>query len=1146
MSNSPYIGLIPYSDEDAPRFFGRSEERTVIAANLRASRLTLLYGASGVGKSSVLRAGVAFHLDQLSKRNVAERGSPGFIVVYFNSWRENPILPLLQRVHESVAPFLKDQAPQSPLLPANLAQALQLYSESANASLLIILDQFEEYFLYHPEGNGGGEFDEQFARAVNRPDLRTSFLISIREDALAKLDRFKGLIPNILGNYLRIDHLTPEAAREAIERPLEWYNKQPAADNGMASIEPELVKKVLEQVETGHVVLGEAGQGCILKDTDGPSENVRIETPFLQLVMTRLWEEEQRLGSRTLRAGTLKGLGGAKQIVETHLDKSMQALSPSEQETAANIFNFLVTPSGAKIAQTLRDLQDYANVPAASLADLLEKLCDARILRPVESPADRPDDPRYQIFHDVLALAILDWRARFVRRRQFTEAKKRTEEESRRAEEARTAKRMRWGIAALVVALLLALGATVEALTERSRIGKLEISTSLSAAAINNLQQDPELSVLLAMYAVDAAPVQRAMDALYRSLHALRQELTLTGHSDRVIDVSFSPDGRLIASGSFDHTARIWDASTGQLLHKLELANLRVLSACFSYDGTRLATAAYSDSDGGLTLHVWDVATGVKLGEVSTQGGLVAAVCHPAEHVVATAEFDDSLTASTIRIWDTQDAHAKPKDKRHWSVPGQIKGLAFSKRGDLLVTCGADHIVRVWQVETGRQTLELKGHTDQVMGADFSPDNQFLASTGMDRTIRIWNLKGENLRTVPTGHTNTVFKVKYDQAGRLVSASADARVKVWDPLTEHELLNFAGHTGPVEGVSFSPDGRRVASASWDGTIRVWNAESHKDALTGVSFSPSEGLLATGSRDSTVKLWDTTTGRELLTLPPFDGEVNDEEFSRSGRLMAATSNDGNLRIWDVAAKSMLSKRQVGSEVNGVSFSPDDSQVVTGDQAGRVMVWGLKANALPRTLDRHDDSVGPVAYSPDGTLIASVSASADGTARLWNADSGAIVHQLEGHKQNVFGLAFSLDGKLLATSGLDTTVKLWNVASGVELRTIVGHTNAVSGVAFSPDGKSLATASWDRTARIWDVATGNEKQRFTFSTSVNGIEFSSDGKLLAVATDETTPSLYVLDKDMLMRQARDRIGRLGRVLQPKECRGYLHDDKCPPLP
>lgn len=1145
MPDTPYKGLMPYSDEDAPKFFGRGQERTIISANLRASRLTLLYGASGVGKSSVLRAGVAFNMRQVSERNLAERGTPGFIVIYFANWRENPVVRLLSRVQESVAPFLKGQTPQSVSSADSLVQALQLYSERTNASLLIILDQFEEYFLYHPEAGSDGTFDEQFARAVNRPDLRANFLISIREDALAKLDRFKGRIPDILGNYLRIDHLSLEAAREAIEKPLKWYNEQLGPDGGTVSIEPELVEAVLEQVKTGKVVLGEGGEGALRQDGQPASQDVRIETPYLQLVMTRLWEEEQR--SRTLRLETLKRLGEAKQIVKTHLDKSMSALSADEQKAAASIFNYLVTPSGTKIAQTLRDLASYANLPEAQLADLLEKLSskESRILRPVESPTDRPDDPRYQIFHDVLSPAIVDWRARYVKaaetqgqRLQLERAQAEAAQQKQHAEQqAEVARRMRRRAVALGLLAALAFAAFLYGLWQRS----LRTSHQLAAVAVNQLDTAPDLGVLLAMYAVDAAPVPEAIEALNRAEHALREELILAGHSDAVTTVAFSPNGKLIASGSQDHTARIWDASTGQLLRTLSADSLAVSSVSFSYDGTRLATAATSDS--GHMLQVWNVATGEKLSEVSTPGWLVAAVCHPKELVIATAEVTIDRQ-SVISIWDAHDAHAKPTEKHHWSVPDQVNGLAFSKEGGALATAGEDRIIRVWQVNTSKESLTLKGHTGRVMGVAFSPDGHYLASAGMDRRVRIWNAKGENLRTVLTGHTNTVFAVTYDQTGRLVSASADARVKVWDPLTGRELQNFAGHTGPVEGVAFSPDGKRVASASWDKTIRVWNAESHRDGIVEVVFSPSGGQLATGSRDKTVKLWDTTTGRELLTLPPFDDEVSDVKFSRDGRFLAVASKGKNVGIWDVAAKSPLLNLAVGSEVNGVFFSPDGSQVVTGDEEGRVMVWELKPGVLPRTVGLHDKEVGGVAYSPDGTVVAS--ASADGTARLWNTASGAVVHQLEGHKQLVNGVAFSPNGKMLATSSIDTTVKLWGVASGVELRTLTGHTNMVSDVAFSPNGKSLATASWDRTARIWDVVTGQEKQKFTFSSSLLGIAFSSDGEHLAVAGEETTPSLYVLDKDSLMRQARDRMRRLHRVLRPEECRRYLHRDQCPPLP
>ena len=257
--------------------------------------------------------------------------------------------------------------------------------------LLIILDQFEEYFLYHPQEDGEGTFAVEFPRAVNRPDLRVSFLISIREDALAKLDRFKGRIPNLFDNYLRIEHLDREAARAAIEKPIEQYNRLRATDRQKVSIEPALVEAVLDQVKTGQVILGEAGRG----DWSGPARltEEQIETPYLQLVMTRLWDEEMRAGSHILRLETLNRLGGAEHIVETHLDEAMSTLPADEQDIAARVFHYLVTPSGTKIAHTTPDLAEYAELPETQLTPVLEKLSGGgdRILRPVAPPPDQSD-----------------------------------------------------------------------------------------------------------------------------------------------------------------------------------------------------------------------------------------------------------------------------------------------------------------------------------------------------------------------------------------------------------------------------------------------------------------------------------------------------------------------------------------------------------------------------------------------------------------------------------------------------------------------------------------------------------------------------------------------------------------------------------
>jgi serine/threonine protein kinase len=401
----PYVGLQPYSEADQDYFFGRERDIRVISSNLFAAPLTVLYGPSGVGKSSLLQAGVFSRV----------KNSPRTAVLIFDGWADQNVLSSLKTgcvdvISEAIGaePAFDPAQPLDDILYAALHQT--------GITLLVIFDQFEEYFLYHPESEKEYSFDSEFARSVNRQDVDVNFLVSMREDSLSRLDRFRTRIPNMLSNALRLRHLDAPAARDAMRKPLEVYARQNPTLPAV-SIEEALVEELIEEIQVEKLMIGQGGQGIVERmDTDG---EVRIEAPFLQLALTRLWHEERERGSQVLRQETLQALGGAGRIIRTHMDSAMSALSTEEQEIAADLFRYMVTPSGTKIAYTVADLEYYAGTDMP-LQPILDKLSqgNVRILRPVTTPGE-PGILRYQIYHDVLAPAVLDWRARYENYKQL-------------------------------------------------------------------------------------------------------------------------------------------------------------------------------------------------------------------------------------------------------------------------------------------------------------------------------------------------------------------------------------------------------------------------------------------------------------------------------------------------------------------------------------------------------------------------------------------------------------------------------------------------------------------------------------------------------------------------------------------------------
>ncbi|GLI36786.1 hypothetical protein KI811_13420 [Geobacter hydrogenophilus] len=466
----PYVGLQPYTEEERDFFFGRERDQRVIASNLYASAMTVLYGASGVGKSSVLMAGVVPLL----------RAKPRTAVVVFRDWQRPDFLTALKgECLKSVALATGKTVKTNVDIP--LDELLFSAGNESGVTILILLDQFEEYFLYHPESDASNPFDGEFARAVNRDDIDANFLLALREDGLSRLDRFRARIPNLMGNLLRLRHLDAAAAEDAIRKPLAAYNDRQDKPESAMTIEDELVSTIIDQVRSGSVSLAPAAGAGQPQDAE---DDTRIETPFLQLVLTRLWEEELGANSRTLRLATLQRLGGAQEIVRTHLDAVMAKLEPREQTLCAGFFDRLVTPSGTKVACRLDDLGKWAGDLADQVIPVVTLLSESRILRTIAPPAGQAaTPPSYEIFHDVLAPAVLDWRRRFVEQQAVEEIRREEQKkhDQERAERKRElelqqskvkSRQMRIVATAALCVMALLAGLTFYAFQQRTEAGR--------------------------------------------------------------------------------------------------------------------------------------------------------------------------------------------------------------------------------------------------------------------------------------------------------------------------------------------------------------------------------------------------------------------------------------------------------------------------------------------------------------------------------------------------------------------------------------------------------------------------------------------------------------------------------------------------
>jgi WD40 repeat protein len=1100
LPETPYKGLTPYSEDDAPFFFGRDGWREIITDNLKAYRLTLLYGESGVGKSSVLRAGVAYHLHEEGRRNVADHGTPDTAVVVFSSWRDDPLAGLVDCIGRAAGEGPgadRDRADT----PVGLEDALEFCARRVRGRVYVILDQFEEYFVYHPVEKVDEPFAREFPGAVGRRDLRVSFLLSIREDAVAKLDRFKGRLPNLFDNYLRIEHLDRDAAREAIELPLQLYNSLHPPD-GPVQIEPELVEAVVNDVEAGRVVVG----GAVGAVPSAVGAGAHVEAPYLQLVMTRLWDEEIDSGSRVLRLETLERLGGAEGIVTTHLDAAMSSLPREERDVAASAFRYLVTRSRTKIAHSTSDLADWTDIPESTLASVLEKLAggDARILRPV-------GESSFEIYHDVLAEAVLAWRAGH-------EARRRSEQERRQAEAANRRKLLRVativGLIGLLVAFVFAVLFRIqkndanhqknEANVQRNKASlnaTIARSRELAAASVAQLRTNPDLSLLLAKAAVRIHPSAEALYALRKSLVESNADVALSGHTDYVEDAELSRDSRWAVTASDDGSARLWDTTTGRQMRTVQYgAPDGIQEARISRDGRLILTTS-----GDFRSQVRNAATGQLMFrlpqpcfggyEFSPDSQLILGRCEK-------PVFSAHPPGGTVRVFRATTGHRVAEIP----VTTPSVGAEFSPDSRFIVTTERGRRVRVWNARSGQRMATFRGvghnpyasfanDLNSTLGQD-ERYARFILTTGRGRTLGVWRVAGTQ-QLVSTLHVvarrGTATFSPNDRF--VVTTGRRGSLSVWSA-TSGRLIRTVDIGRRSDHPELSSDGRLLLVTSMR-AVRVWSTKTGHPVATlrnvgrhpTATFSPNDRLIATTASGSSARVWEALGGHLVTTLRG-TGRYPTAEFSRDSRLLLIRSNDLTPRIWRVPARpDIVALRKVAISrgcrfpleaptpkracLNATAaFSPNGALVLTaggGRQAAHL--WNATTGTLIHTLRGGGKPIATAAFDPSGRQV--VTASRSGTTRVWNTSSGRLIHELAGRKP-VVSAEFSADGRHVATASVDGMANVWDPTTGRSVvlgnRKGTGHTRAVDSAAFSRDGKLVVTAGEDDTARIWDAATG----------------------------------------------------------------------------
>jgi WD40 repeat protein/uncharacterized caspase-like protein len=1190
----PYMGLKAFTEENAQYFYGREALTQKLIEQIGRRSTLAVVGASGSGKSSVMQAGLLFQLRQ-------GKQLPGSELWWIACFRPgaNPLETLLGVLISSSEKKEKEleQIQIESLLYRGVEGFVEWLRSRPEPMVVLAIDQFEEVFTL-AEASDRQKFIELLLGAVKYASDRFKLVLTIRADFVSSCLEIPELATILQQSSILVPpYLVEEDYRQAIVKPAKQVGLK--VESGLVEIllqeldraagDLPLLQFVLEklwenrhnstltvktyqklggirgaleqQAQNAYDSLDPEAQDCTrwiflnLTQLGEGTEDTRRRVSLNDLIVSKY---PKALVDRTLQALT------AAKIVVVNIEQALAGSSRGSQNEHPQPQDWLA--ENFKDRTTVEVVHEILIRHWSTLRWWLEEnRARLRIQRQIEQAAQlwKNNDRQSEFLLRGVRLVeaeelylkytdeLSDLGIRFIA--ACLEAKEREKREAikrlRRAQAAAIAIGL-LGIASLGFGALAyrqkliaqtqeidALDSSSEALWFSKR--PLE-SLVASVKAGKSLNAVGSLGRILIGSDRWTKTRMKTVTTLQQSIYGTQELNRLEKHTQRINAVTYSRDGRYLASASDDNGVILW-GKDGNLLTTLKGHQERVTSIAFSPDGRYLASASADR-----TVKIWsidrtDPSRTSLLKTLTGHQDWVTSVAFspiprsPLNPPLARGEEGEPILASgsrdrTVKLWKLDGSAIATITDTNW-----INALSFSPDGKILASACEDNTIKLWSIGTNNQIdrkpiKTLQGHSDRVGNLTFSPDGKQLLSASEDNSVKLWQVADGKLLNSFIYRDRINSAIFSPDGQTIAAAGGDSSVTI---ISRDGTLrqSMFGHDGEIFSLSFSPDGQTIASASTDKTVRLWrvikNLNKQKEIGTyRVRFSPqSPDIFATGTWDGQVKLWQRRKDNTKTLLKQLKGHqttaaISDLQFSPDGKILASASWDKTIKLWRVEDGQLLDTLQNHQDtLTSIAFSPDGKTLVSGSEDKTINLWKIENDKakLVKTIRGHQDGVTSVAFSLDGKFFAS--GSYDKSIKIWRED-GSFLTNLNKQGLAIAAIEFSPDGKTLASASWDNTIELWNVIDldreKIEpFKTLAGHRGGVTSLDFTKDSKVLTSSSSDGTIKIWNVRDGSPiKTLLGHTSAVHNLSFNSNDRAMISAEEQAGLFLWNLEVDDLL--------------------------------